>query len=166
MLGLAAVMLFFAAMGHKYYHVNGSIHFSPPGPSEVELPAVACMWANSYGLALPTAVAAPDEDSRTAYVVCQIPEDGVGIPFHVSEYSNSGHGLLIGAFLRSLTSSHVACSDPGAIAVLVSDPYRQLSAACENGQLPPKSETALMAPFDDDEGRPTSTMRIDIYRAE
>lgn len=153
------------AMGHRFYHVNGNIHVSAPGPKGVELPAVACMFETTYAIHQATTVTAPEEESRTAFVVCRIPDDGVSIPFHVSFYSMMGRGLLVGSFLTSLGFTHPACS-PDAILTLVSDEDGTLADICEGGEIPAKSEVAMMAPFDDDVGRPANAMRIDIHRAE
>lgn len=160
------MLLAFFSLGHKTYEVDGRIYIAPPGPGSVDLPAVACMWASTYGPAPRSTVRSPDEDSKNAYVVCRIPEDGVGIPFHASHYSNIKGGFLVAAFLEPLTAPHPACHDPTAIVALVSDPERHLASVCEQRPLPARSDIAMMAPFDDDEGRPTSSMRIDIYRAE
>lgn len=153
---------------HKIYEVEGTIRISPAGPNDTQFPAVACMWATSYGLATPGAVTGGNDydDHKAAYVICHLPEHPISIPFGTAMYSNTGHGLLIGAFLRSLPGGHTSCADPGTVTALVSDPDRALSAVCSAGELPAESETALMAPFDDDEGRPTDSIKIVIGRAE
>lgn len=169
LLALGATLLFgLLSWGHKIHEVEGTIRVNPPGLSGTEFPAVACMWANSYGVAMPGAVTGGNkyDDRRNAYIICRLPEHPLSIPFGAATYSNTGQGLLIGAFLRAVPGGHTSCANPATVAALVSDPDRALSAVCSAGELPAQSEIALMAPFDDDEGRPTDSIKIVVGRAE
>ena len=147
-------------MVHRVYVAEGNLEISPPGSPGLAVPAAVCMWGNGYQIATPEAARSPT-DGR-AHILCTL--DGpVSVPFSVSRYSISGHGLLIGAFLVSIPDGHPACVGSTGL-VTVEDPL-QLDVLCNAEDMPPESEVALMAPFDDDVGRPTATLRIAITRA-
>lgn len=153
-------------MSHKYYEVEGTIRVSPPESIDVTLPAVACMSADrSQGYA-PYAITRSGTVDGTAYVVCEIPQDGTSIPFKTSTYGNTGYGIQIRAFLQPIPWSHPSCADAATPAVLVSDEDRTLERICSHGELPPKSEIALAAPFDGGDSQATETIRIVVTRAE
>lgn len=163
---LALVVVSFVAMCivgsmHRTYIAEGNIEISPPGPPGVTAPAAICMWANGYQVATPAA--ARESEDGPAYVLCTL-DTRVSVPFSVSRYSNTGHGLLIGAFLLSIPDGHPACvGKAGLITVEDSIPLESL---CRTEDMPPRSEIAMMAPYDDDDGRPTPTMRIAITKAD
>jgi hypothetical protein len=153
------------AGGDKLWRVDGQVVIDSPPPG-LTLPAVACIWANSHKVPSPGAIKSRGMYTGDAHVVCQVPKHGVQIPFQVNELSRTGHGLLIGAFLRSIPGGHPACAVDGTVVAVVQDAGDKLEALCAVGRVPPKSEVALLTPFDDDEGRPTSTMSVRVQRME
>jgi hypothetical protein len=96
---VACVGLMFVGSLHKTYIIEGSIEISPPGSLGVTAPAAVCMWANGFQMATPAAARQPKDGP--AYVLCSL-DTHASAPFVVSRYSNSGSGLLIGAFLMSI----------------------------------------------------------------
>jgi hypothetical protein len=171
LLGVAVCggLWFVHSISHRVYKVDAELHVNAPGPVGLKFPAVVCVWANSFRAAIPDTATNYDparEDAGTsAYVVCHVPQGGVGIPIHAALYSTTGRGFLIGAFLRPIPDGHSACSSPDTAMAVVSDPEGTLGELCSTGRLP-KPDVALMAPFDDDKGRPTRTLRIVVSRAE
>jgi len=149
----------------KLWKVDGHLVVDSP-PKGVKLPAVACIWANSHKVPSPGAIKSRGMYTGDAHVVCQVPKHGVQIPFQVNELSSTGHGLLIGAFLRAIPGGHPACADASAVVAVVQDTGDKLDALCAVGRVPPKAEVALLAPFDDDTGRPTSSMSVRVQRME
>jgi hypothetical protein len=160
MVGLLGVACVVDGSWHRTYVVEGSVEISPPGPPGMTAPAAICTWANGYQIATPAA--ARDSGEGRAYVLCTL-DAPASVPFEVSRYSNSGHGLLIGAFLMSIPGGHPACE--GQAGIITVEDIPPLDSLCISDDMPPQSEVALMAPFDDDVGRPTSTMRIAITKA-
>ena len=161
-----AFLLVVRGMAHKYYEVEGTIRVSPPPPSDMTLPAVACIWAGRDGGVYPQAISGADAVEGTAYIVCEIPADGASFPFKTSTYGNTGYGIQIGAYLRSIPWSHPSCADRATPAVLVADQDLALERICSYGELAPKSEIALAAPFDGGDTRATENLRIVVTRAE
>jgi hypothetical protein len=124
------------------------------------------MSSNSYHMIVAhPAHGRSDVSYQNAYVVCRIPADGVGIPFFESRYTTTGKGLLLAAFLASVGGPFPACDDPNTIVVEVGDESRRLAGLCDV-KPPPKSELALMAPFDDKNGRPADMIRIVVIKAQ
>jgi hypothetical protein len=163
LIGILWVGLTIRASMHKTYIAEGSIEISPPGPPGVTAPAAVCMWANGFQMATPEAAREPR--GSDAYVLCTL-DTHASAPFEVSRYSNTGRGLLIGAFLMSIPGGHPACEGQSGLVTVEAEQTSQLDSLCRTEDMPPRSEIALMAPFDDDEGRPTTTMRIAITKAE
>lgn len=151
--------------GDKLWRVDGQVVVDS-APKGVALPAVACIWANSHKVPSPGAIKSRGMYTGDTQVVCRVPKHGVQIPFQVNELSSTGHGLLIGAFLRSIPGGHAACADDSTVVAVVTDTGDKLDALCALGRVPPKSEVALLAPFDDDKGRPTSAMSVRVLRTE
>jgi hypothetical protein len=163
LIGILWVGLMLRASMHKTYIAEGSIEISPPGPPGVTAPAAVCMWANGFQMATPEAAREPR--GSDAYVLCTL-DTHASAPFEVSRYSNTGRGLLIGAFLMNIPGGHPACEGQSGLVTVEAEQTSQLDSLCRTEDMPPRSEIALMAPFDDDEGRPTTTMRIAITKAE
>lgn len=166
LLAFGAYLLVLRGMAHKYYEVEGTIRVTPPAPSDMPLPAVACLWAGRDGRVYPRAVTGSGDVDGNAYIVCEIPADAVAIPFKTSTYGNAGYGIQIGAYLRSVPWSHPSCADRATPVVLAADQGLTLQRICQYGEHAPKSETALAAPFDGGENRATETLRIVVTRAE
>jgi hypothetical protein len=157
---VACVAISIRSSMHRTYVAEGNIEVRPPGPPGVTAPAVICMWANGYKVATPEV--AKDPESGHPYILCSL-DTPTSVPFSVSRYSNTGSGFLIGAYLVSIPGGHPACANAtGRIEV---ENAAQLVGLC-NGPMPPRSEVALMAPFNDDDGRPTRTVRVAITKAE
>jgi hypothetical protein len=165
LLVFGAFCLVVRGMAHKYYEVEGTIRVTPPGPSDMTLPAVACLWAGRNGGVAPHAVSGA-ETVEAAYIVCEIPAEGASIPFKTSTYGNTGYGIQIGAYLRPIPWSHPSCADAATPVALVSDKSRALERICSYGELAPKSKIALAAPFDGGDTRATETLRIVVIRAQ
>jgi hypothetical protein len=154
-----------APAGDKQWRVDGQVVVDSPPPG-VQLPAVACIWANAHKVPTPGAIKSRGMYTGDAHVVCRVPKHGVQIPFQVTEFSSTGHGLLIGAFLRAIPGGHPACAETGSVVAVVDDTDRKLDALCAIGRVPPKQEVALLTPFDDDKGRPTKAMQVRVLRME
>jgi hypothetical protein len=158
---ISCVALCMRGSMHRTYVAEGNIEISPPGPPGVATPAAICMWANGYRVATPSA--ARESKDGPAYILCTL-DAPVSMPFSVSRYSNFASGLVIGAFLVSIPDGHPACV--GATGLVTVEDASPLDGLCDVDSMPPRSEVAMMAPFDDDVGRPTATMRIAITKAE
>jgi hypothetical protein len=152
-------LMFFSPMNETHI-VEGSIEISPPGPPGVTAPAAVCMSGN--GLRMRTPAAARQSKGSEAYVLCTL-DTQASAPFEVSSYSASG--VLIEAFLMSLPAGYPACEGQRGLITTV-EGIPQLDSLCASDDMPPRAEAALMAPFDEDYGHPTSTMRIAITKAE
>ncbi|MDD9947176.1 MAG: hypothetical protein OXU20_39420 [Myxococcales bacterium] len=144
---------------HIDYHVAGVIRIQPPGPPGAPVPAAVCLSQNSYQMINGQPVGVSETD-RTGFVVCQIPPDGVDVPFEFVRYTTTGgaSGLLVAAFLVSMGKPPEACTTPDATLVRVD--ANALRLLCAVDRPPPKSELALLAPYHDGEGQPADHIRI------
>jgi hypothetical protein len=165
-LGLLVSALVLFSLGHRQYEVDGALHVSEVASGGPHVPAVACLWANGFGMATPRADLDETDQARLAHVVCRIPAGGIDIPFRVSNYGVSGRGMLIGGYLQAAPQAAAVCSAAPIFALTLDDSDGTYASLCASGEFPPKSEIALAAPFDDDEGRPTKNLEIRVYVAE
>ncbi|MEM9730528.1 MAG: hypothetical protein AAF997_18250 [Myxococcota bacterium] len=159
-------LVFARGCAHRVLEVDGVIHVFPPGPRAVELPAVACAWPSFSGTAAGEIASAPNDVSHeSVFVLCNLPEDGVGISFRVTRYGLAGAGLTVGAFLKSVEFDHPSCGD-GTILALVSDRDGQLRRLCEGSLLPAATDGPTIEAFDDEAPVRVNAMQIEILRAE
>lgn len=152
-----------ACMRHHIWIAEGNIEVSPPGPPDVTAPAAICWWANGYNVAMPAL--ARDPEGGHAYVACTL-DQPISVPITNERYSLWGNGLLIGAYVVSIPGGVPACA--GSTGLIEVEDASGFERICDGNDMPPNSEIALMAPFDDKEreGRPTATVRIAITRTK
>lgn len=153
-------------MSHFIYEVEGSVRVGRTLPTAVTLPAVVCMRTGYQGEGRTCAVHGTDEQAGAVYLVCELPREGIGIPFKTSQYSNSSHGIEVAAYLRSLLWDHPSCGAAESPVVLVPDEDRSLDRLCSNGELPPETDIAVVKPFGSEAGKRTESLEIVVTRAE
>ena len=170
-LGFAAVLLTSCYLGgagvHYRFTVRGVVHIVPPGPASSPAPAVVCLSANGYQMLVGYPIGSSDLDVQEpradGFVLCQVPDDGIDVPFTTSHYTTKegSESTLLAAYLVSTAAPVPECND-GRVSTRVEASV--VAGLC--GEPPPKSEIALALPAYDDGGRPTPTISILVDRGQ